>query len=464
MAYETQVSSGGPNPILFVLEEYGLRQIEDQRALTGAIFELSESRATSLLDALTSSLEYADPYEPPGDLDVFNFLASSVLRGDSLCTAPDCQAKQLAILGRFAALYADTVVFPIEFKTFDPNTFDGRVDLLHNTLALVKLAPLIEAGIVRITPSLGCVCNDCLCKRGGGDTRRLMTKAKRFWRDRSDRFDIVYRPDRNGLQATGPTDFLPHSLNVEAPEFAGLKGRRAKLIDGEPGISLSRTMVRSKNILNDHIFSSYLRDLLVQQTYGLASQTTYITDSPGQAAFFETVAGVDESEYSHASMANAARFAASLAHTLPLVADLPLETVLKVRAQESDAFVRYRATINKLVRERAKTDKRLTDAELRDLFQDELRPRIAELTESARVASTSSKKRAMFKAGSVGLAVSLGVLSGLLPSEYKAALLAAGGTKLFGDLIEALLATGGTSTELRNNNLYFLLRLLQKST
>jgi hypothetical protein len=449
-----------PDPIVFLLEERRLTG-KDPSALSEAVLGMGSEDAARLASALHECVEWSDTPAEPEDLDVFNFLAGSVLRGDSLCVAPECQTRQLTLLSRFSALYADSVVFPIDFSRFNPESYAHRLNLLHNVNAVSQLRPLIDAGIVRFVRSFDSLCTGCLAAKCVG-VPRLESKARKFWRGRSDDFDLIYRfRERDGgrdLEVVGPADFLPHALIKQGVDIPELSQRRPRIVDGEPGVLVSKSFAKRKHLIHEEVFGTFFRDLLLQQLYGLATRATYLTNSPGQAAFFESVAGTYASGPGRADRSNAARFAASLAHSVPLFSEASISDVLKLRTEESDAFVRYRATLNKIVRD-SSSDRYLSDSEFRDLYADELRPRIAELNETARLSRRNRLRRAAVKSVATALAVSLGAISGLLPSEYKALFAAAGGIGVLRDVLEVL----GSPNELRSHNLYFLLRLSNHS-
>ena len=427
------------------------------KAMLDVVFGLSNKRLRQCADLLETALPDAESEPKPDPLDVFNFLASSGLRGDSGCSQLPCQIGKLQTLSRFAALYADRVVFPVDFLIFDPADPDDRFRFFRSVNALNYLRPLIEADIIQLAPASTCVCKACLLEQGV-DLKRIESGAGSFWRQNADRFSVIYRPPAGHeppkLDVSGPPGFLPHGgLEIDLPEPLEYVAKRTRLIDGYPGVIVPGRKVAERNLLSEIVFSAFETDLIAQQIYGVQFGATYLTDSPGEAEFFGGLKTRDE------AIANAARFCGHLAHTVPLLSDVPIRKVLQIRAQEPEAFIRYRSALNDIVREHIRPGIFLGADEASELYHDVLRPRIAKLKSEATARERSSRRKAAAKVVCSFAAVTLGVVNGLLPAELAKLFLAVGGVSLLKDIGEALADIQRKPSEVRNNDLYFLLDL-----
>ena len=82
--------------------------------------------------------------------DAFSFLASASLRGTSGCGSWECLATKLHFLGRYAALYANELAFPLRIKPPRPNQelAEIREWLARDLFALLMYRPLVTGGCV----------------------------------------------------------------------------------------------------------------------------------------------------------------------------------------------------------------------------------------------------------------------------------------------------------------------------
>src|ERR1700692_3172312 len=80
--------------------------------------------------------------------DAFSFLASASLRGASGCGSLECLATKLHFLGRYAALYANELTFPLSIKRPQPHQEleDIREWLARDLFALLMYRPLATGG------------------------------------------------------------------------------------------------------------------------------------------------------------------------------------------------------------------------------------------------------------------------------------------------------------------------------
>ena len=102
---------------------------------------------------------------------------------------------------------------------------------------------------------------------------------------------------------------------------------------------------------------------------------------------------------------------------------------------------------------------RLNEREAQELYHDVLRPRISELHAASRNATRLGIRRVAAKLSVGAFIVSIGIMGGLLPKEIRQLFAAVGGVKMLSDLGESVLTVERTPKEVRNNELYFLLRL-----
>jgi hypothetical protein len=101
----------------------------------------------------------------------------------------------------------------------------------------------------------------------------------------------------------------------------------------------------------------------------------------------------------------------ALSHPLPFVDDVPIERILKVRQQEGEAFLVYRDAVRKLLSAAdAKTSK-----ELREAFDDEIRPELNKIDLTLKNTRKALSRGTLVDAAIVFASVSIAAFSGLLP-------------------------------------------------
>jgi hypothetical protein len=157
----------------------------------------------------------------PREIDPFSFLASRSLRG-GLCGAYTCRMEKLDFLGRYAALYANRVILPLDLT--DPAKLDNATtaakELAEASLAFLRLRPLIDAGLVFpvVMISFHCVHTAEWCSEM---TRLVHDVADHAAKDLQDEYNVTYQlPEksptgRSTIYVDGPENFLEHGSIVQ---------------------------------------------------------------------------------------------------------------------------------------------------------------------------------------------------------------------------------------------------------
>jgi hypothetical protein len=205
------------------------------------------------------------------------------------------------------------------------------------------------------------------------------------------------------------------------------------------------------------IITGIAMDVAAQQVYSTQFNVAYLTNMPGEAQFLKLL-----QEDDHLA-ARTDTVCAQLTHSIPLFTELPLDRVMRIRKEDREAFDSYRVTLSKIVKENIETDKQLTEGQARELYNDVLRPEVANLEQQAKNERKSALKESALTAGISAGVIALGAYSGLLPTQFTALCTAVGGIKLVSDLVKSVAAIQKNPTKVRNSNLYFLLRLRQEA-
>ena len=213
-----------------------------------------------------------------------------------------------------------------------------------------------------------------------------------------------------------------------------------------------------KSHLVAEIFNELAKDVAIEQVLGLKYDAKYLTNLPGEALVLSRFSSQDE-YFAHCRNV----LCAELTHVVPLLDDLPIRTILRVRADEHDAFIQYRAALNKIVSDYIKQRKVVGRKEAKEIYSDILLPEVLKLSTEARAVRRSTIKRATMKTLIAAGVIGVGVFGGFLPAQLADVIKAVGGVGLARELGEAFSSIEKNPTQIRNNNFYFLLRLSQEA-
>jgi hypothetical protein len=148
-----------------------------------------------------------------------------------------------------------------------------------------------------------------------------------------------------------------------------------------------------------------------------------------------------------------------LTHSIPLLGNVPLKTILKIRRQEPDAFANYRSALASIVKDHVAHGGLVGLKEAKEIYQDILQPRLLDLRTQAKNFQRASLRSGTLKVAVTSALVGIGIYTGILPSDITRLVTLIGGFNVAKDLTETLGKIGQEPEQIRNHNLYFLLRL-----
>jgi hypothetical protein len=326
---------------LEVLEKYGLVADEDSFCVLG----FDRKKAFKLHRELWE-LVFSRQQEPLGhtaSADPFSFMASASMRGHSTCSSPFCRLQKRDFLGRYAALYANKVLFPLPLShpSKVDTVADSRDELVQTALILLRLRRLIGAGLVVPVVMRSTHCTHMI--RWVRDMTSLIHEiADDATLEIQKRFRVMYQTadkaptGRATVYVEGPEDFLEHGGGVllvnDERMWRPKKGEPDS--DGNMEILGPMKLLAIREML-DHIAN----DTTFYLAFGRSQNVRYLTDRPGETFF------LDWFNDDEVLAASSAAMNAYLTHSLPLLGDLSIATLLRIRREERDSFLRYRSAI-----------------------------------------------------------------------------------------------------------------------
>jgi hypothetical protein len=391
--------------------------------------------------------------EEKAEASLLQFLASSSARGDSGCVHYPCRTAKLNRVSRYAALYAQKVYLPLPLS--HPDACDGpdeaRSRLESVIPTILHFAPLIRANIVRPIVTSMHYCDRCAQRNFARYNEGWLAIREQANQHRAE-FSFQYKEwveseagIVGALERTGPEKYIDHGkmyrLFNRRPEW--LPGRRRF----DSPYEIPRARAKKAGLVED-IFLEIAADVLFHQSSRTRLNATFLTDSLGEAEFFETLNRKDDAGVKVASLC------AALTHELPIFTDISIEDVLRIRAEIPLAFEAYRAELTKVVYEYVSKAPSLTGREVQDIYHDLIAPAVAGLRNTAEVEHRKRiRKSVLIGAAAVGI-ISLGAANILTPAQLGMMLGGAAGMKLLDQVTDSQ-STSAVAT----NNFYFLYRV-----
>lgn len=426
---------------------------------------LEKSKLVALYDAVYSTV-FAEQYpdeeadsERSLDLDPFSFMASASLRADSGCLEPGCRMQKLDFLARFSALYANHVTVPLPLGHPDKvsNINASRDDLFRVLMSLFALRPLIESGIVQPVTMRTTHCKHVMEFVGemtGFVHEMADVGAKHFLKDFKVEFQLPEKSPsgRSTAYVEGPEEFLEHgSLVVLFDEGAPWRAKSWRY-DNDGKIELKG---KKKLFFIQEVFSTIANDTTFYLASGQQHRSRLLTDRPGDAFLLNWMNQDEELQSTSAAME-------FLGHSIPILGDIPLATLVRIRREERESFESYRRAITSLTAEVLAESGGLTVEAAKEAFKTKLEPQIQNVRAEVAAERTKQSKRLSMGISSLAAAVLIGAWGGI-PILVKGALAVAGTATGTGLLSKAATSACEHGADLRQkNDLYFLLRLIEE--
>jgi hypothetical protein len=451
---------GTMHPLISIFEKKGLvggDQIERAILTEWSIAQI-ETFFEELYDA-TAAAE-SDVQKTATDdnpLTAFNFVSSFSLSGAGGCPALSCRTERAQLVARYAALYADRVIVPMNL--LNPRHYqrpqnsereaDLRYELAGTLLIIHEMRPAIEADLISvITPELH-FCQDCAAKaleRIGRIRRAAQELAVETRKEFSMSF-LGSQPFPH-FKVNGPTEYCEHGgfvrISREFPRWL------PKSYHSKVAVSLPPTILRRSRIV-EQVFRNIAREVVLQEFFSDRYNAKTLTSNPGELVLLSEL-NPDRSRYS--------RIEASLSritHVIPLMGEVSLAKAVRIRKQEPDSFLVYRRALSEVFKESLQSGEVLTERRASAIVSDILEPELAKLRELSRDTRTNATKKAALRLAFAGAILALGFFRGLLPAEFSAL----GSAAAISGLVESLGELRVSSTATRNQNFHFLLRLTQ---
>ncbi len=390
-------------------------------------------------------------------LTAFNFVASTALGGGGGCCALDCRIQRAQLVARYAVLYADRVIVPMEFlnprdhprpkRSMDERLL--RYDLTGTLLVIHEMRPAIEAGLIAVVNPELHFCAECASKalkRIG----RINRSAQRLADETRNQFSMTFLggDPLPHFSVRGPSEYCEHGGFIRVSDHAPAwlpKSYRAKA-----NARLPETILRRSKIVEE-VFRDVASEVVMQEFFSYRYNSKALTSNPGELALLSRL-NPDSGRH--------ARVTTSLSrvtHVIPLMEDISLAKAVRIRNQERDSFLVYRKALSVTLSEMLKSENIVTERRAGEIVSEVLEPEIAKLRGLANEMRTKSVRKAGLRLAFAGAILTLGFFRGLLPAEFSAL----GSAAALTGLVDSLAELRANARATRNQNFHFLLRLTQ---
>jgi hypothetical protein len=315
---------------------------------------------------------------------------------------------------------------------------------------ILMFRPAIDAGIVTLVPGGFEWCEKHLAQRFPEYDGLRKIKEQLCERSRSE-FAIRVVPGscqhRLRSELCGPSEFIEHGFLAthysRVPDWIP-----ARCAGGAPA-ELSAEEVRASGVVDD-LFERIARDVFIHKAYGSAFSATYLTNLEGEAIFLQrTNCDSLAVETAHACK--------TLAHSIPIFSDLSIDTIVRLRRENPESFVRYRNALAGIIRDHVQNPKGLSVRDARVIYADWLKPELDSLEAATRNKWKPAVNVARRTAVTAAV-VALGVHAKLLTTDASEILKALGLSTVANALDGAIAEVGATPADIKNHSLYFLLK------
>ena len=269
------------------------------------------------------------------DKDTFNaftFVASLSLSGVVGCFALDCRINRPQKLARYAALYADNVIAPIELtnphkhqRPHGPKQEDDfRYHMTGTVLALLEMAPAIKASLISITTPELHFCAACAAN-ASRRIQRINAAAQKLAEAKRRHFSVCC--ERLApipiLHVHGPAEYCEHEdffrVYRQTPKWLNTKLGKHML-----GISLPPSVLKQSGIV-DSLFRDVAWQVTLQEYLGLQYKAKTVTSNPGELALLSRL------NPAHGVHSRATAALSQITHALPLMEEISLTKAIQLR-------------------------------------------------------------------------------------------------------------------------------------
>jgi hypothetical protein len=454
--------------VLELLENAGL--IDGSRINVRRVLRLSAGQLSDLGAEAAAVTKAEDLARQSGSLA--HSATLSLGGGTEPCASASCRIRHVDQLAQFAAFYSDCVYIHNFLSDYEHEPHSGdmppleerRYRLLDDLRVMIRIRPLIEAGLIIPVTTTGDVCNQCIAlgafgtdadKRFIHERRRLV---HRFFEEMS--VELSYDDGEWEIRCEAPEELLEHGGAIisykDPPEpLRGMPRILQRALEGElVRLSLDvRRKLRRHEAAASEVFGSIVFEMAVSQVLG----TAYLSDTKLPIEVLSAISGDADLARRNSIVQK------HLTSLVPFLGEVPAASVLKLRQREEESFLTYRQALNKAIDDVRAQRSDLSERDARLIYADVVAPELARMDRAVKTARRDILKDVGRSIAGWSAAISFGMYTGLLPEQLLLAAKALGLTKVLADIGAAIGRLASPEDVIRKENLFFLWKVRQLS-
>ena len=134
-----------------------------------------------------------------------------------------------------------------------------------------------------------------------------------------------------------------------------------------------------------------------------------------------------------------------------------------IRRNEESSFLLYRRAIKEAIEACSSEEGEFSRERAKQVYGDVIEPKLAELEQKVKKAKRTLVTKPIIGTAAVGLALTFGYFTGLLPNETMEMAKALGGAKVIHDIAKQTFSAVDTKKEIMTDNMYFLWKVRRKA-
>ena len=226
-----------------------------------------------------------------------------------------------------------------------------------------------------------------------------------------------------------------------------------KLLKKEKEVIVTPKMLMQWGIV-DYLFEPLINDVFQAQINTTFLDSSYITNRPYDAMM---ISEIQKQSLSQEGIEQAKLVETGLFHKVPLIGEVELDKIIKLRQSDGMAFKGYRSKMNSILSEYDKLDRKRMSEIQKDVIRPELDAMEQTLCKNKKSLIKSTAQDLVLIGGSIGI----GIFTGLLPIDYSAVVGMIGGISSISNILDKA-KKSFTKEEIKSNSFYFLYELQDK--
>lgn len=418
-----------------------------EKNVKSKISEMSDNALMYMLLELNETIEI-DGINNEG----YVYSTNSDLGGSrNICAYLECRKSRMSELGKFAILFADTVLieFPLTRYIGCKNlTEEVRRDISEDIELIFWMKTYINAKIFIFTKLKYHFCPTCYEKVISNSheyhNRELKLLKAELINSFLSKVECTYKKNKycDEVHVKGMGEIFNHN-NLILIIDDRFKSDYSQYRNGQKIVRKDISRLKIVDDIVDDIFD----DLIVSNWTHYEFNTRYVTNRKSD---------IDILSKKRKYIQESNIILGGLEHVVPNICDLSNEYLIDLRKDENDSFHIYRDSVMRAINSREIS----SVSESRELFNDEIRPKLNKLDlQIKKYKEKMRKKLVLSTVAGIGI-FAVGYVTNIIPNDIGKQIVSLGG-------LEAVLNAGAkivdnSAPDYQNDELYYLWRIKNK--